>query len=151
MSAEVNAFQAGADFISFNTSPPPPQTNGNAQAGPSRHSDQEHTNGKRKIRPRDGQDSEDERLVEAGTGLKEMNADGKKRGWRKDHRKHPRPNEKVIDSIGPRNLKEERIAAERHAPWADLVDWKRCHDPAEMHVVLIEDLVVANPHGVQVE
>lgn len=33
---------------------------------------------------------------------------------------------------GPRNLKEERKAAERAAPWADDVDWEHYHDPAAL-------------------
>jgi non-canonical poly(A) RNA polymerase PAPD5/7 len=35
-------------------------------------------------------------------------------------------------STGPRNLKEERKAAERAAPWADDVEWDRCVDSSEM-------------------
>lgn len=38
------------------------------------------------------------------------------------------------DRVGPRNLKEERRAAERAAPWADDVDWDQCTNPAEMCV-----------------
>lgn len=33
---------------------------------------------------------------------------------------------------GPRNLKEERRAAERAAPWADDVDWQHHDDPAAL-------------------
>ena len=33
---------------------------------------------------------------------------------------------------GPRNLKEERRAAERAAPWAEDVDWLRFDDPATL-------------------
>jgi len=36
------------------------------------------------------------------------------------------------DGVGPKNLKEQRKAAERQAPWASLVEWDRCRDPAEM-------------------
>ncbi|KAK4685567.1 non-canonical poly(A) RNA polymerase PAPD5/7, partial [Tremellales sp. Uapishka_1] len=36
------------------------------------------------------------------------------------------------DGIEYRNLKEERKASERKAPWADKVHWDRCRDPAEM-------------------
>lgn len=33
---------------------------------------------------------------------------------------------------GPRNLKEERRAAERAAPWAEDVDWQHLDDPAAL-------------------
>lgn len=33
---------------------------------------------------------------------------------------------------GPRNLKEERKAAERAAPWAEDVDWQHYDDPAAL-------------------
>lgn len=33
---------------------------------------------------------------------------------------------------GPRNLKEERRAAERAAPWAEDVDWLHYDDPAAL-------------------
>lgn len=39
---------------------------------------------------------------------------------------------KGVDTTGPRNLKEERRAAERGAPWAEGVKWEKCHDAAEM-------------------
>ncbi|WVO14869.1 hypothetical protein L204_102508 [Cryptococcus depauperatus] len=35
-------------------------------------------------------------------------------------------------ATGPRNRKEEKRAAERHAPWTELVDFDRCRDPADL-------------------
>jgi hypothetical protein len=46
---------------------------------------------------------------------------GKKRSRSKDD-----------EGPGPRNLKEEKKARDRSAPWCELVDWSGCRDPAEM-------------------
>jgi hypothetical protein len=43
-----------------------------------------------------------------------------------------RPRSKDDEGPGPRNLKEEKKARDRSAPWCELVDWSGCRDPAEM-------------------
>ena len=127
MAAELDAFQTGAEFISFDA---PPSTSASA-AGPSRlpspSTGQVKTNGKGKGRARDDLDSEDERLLAARNGRGKVN--GVKNGKTKHAEKRARTDG---EDTGPKNLKEERRAAERHAPWADAVDWERCRDPAEM-------------------
>lgn len=48
---------------------------------------------------------------------------------RKSDRK--RDNSRGIEA-GPRNKKEEQKAAERHAPWTELVDVDLCRDPVDL-------------------
>lgn len=138
---EANDFQRGDDFISFGgTSPTQTSSNVQPEAGPSRlplsTTDQAilaikngrpekegdalkpTAQAKRKERKRKkAQEKEKDNPASAAVG------NGKKRGRGSD------------DPVGPKNLKEERRAAERLAPWTDLVDWESCHDPAEMYVL----------------
>jgi non-canonical poly(A) RNA polymerase PAPD5/7 len=155
MSTAPNAFQAGHDYISFDAPSPPANT---AAAGPSRLQDATalSANGsvKGKERAREGLNAEDDRLLAAKNGRRDAGASsqgngdvrgkgqgkGKGKGKGKDKGKGKESatrgqagsKRSMEEDTGPRNLKEERKAAERHAPWADLVDWEGCHDPAEM-------------------
>lgn len=138
MTTETNAFQAGADFISFDASPPsPPHLNGhsNATAGPSRISQNGISNPKRKYKPDDSRDEEEVNEVLRSAG-KQVNGNGDRKGKGKGKGKGKKQSRRDEDcDTGPRNLKEERKAAERHVPWADMVQWDRCQDPAEMYAI----------------
>ncbi|WVQ94050.1 hypothetical protein IAU59_001128 [Kwoniella sp. CBS 9459] len=134
-------FSAGADFISFGFSPsPPPESR--SQAGPSRTpihpslpakpTSSETRKGKRKA---SDAGPESERAETSTTTNNDKNKKNKKQKKGKRDREKEKGNASAANEdseTGPRNLKEERKAAERHAPWADLVDWSRCRDPAEM-------------------
>ena len=131
MTTDVNAFQAGADFISFDSATTVlPNLNGhiNAQAGPSRllPINNGQSGGKRKFEQR----LEDQiQIVRGQNGNRETHGEGKAKG-------NPKKTKFTADGdTGPKNLKEEKKAAERHAPWSDLVDWEQCHDPAEMYAI----------------
>ncbi|OCF40096.1 hypothetical protein I317_06109 [Kwoniella heveanensis CBS 569] len=133
-------FSTGADFISFGISPsPPPESK--SQAGPSRTpihpslpakpTSSENRKGKRKASDADAAPEADR--AESSTADKGKKSKKQKKGKRDREKDKEKSNAVNGDSeTGPRNLKEERKAAERHAPWADLVDWARCRDPAEM-------------------
>ncbi|WVW81695.1 hypothetical protein I302_103690 [Kwoniella bestiolae CBS 10118] len=133
-------FSEGADFISFGLTPPP-------EAGPS-SSSSKHTlppkpaalppkpveNGNNSNSSRKGK----RKVSDAGSTItQQTDATGKdkdkksskkqKKGKRDRDREKDKENE-----TGPKNLKEERKANERHAPWGDLVDWEKCRDPSEM-------------------
>jgi non-canonical poly(A) RNA polymerase PAPD5/7 len=140
--ADQTDFQRGEDFISFGGASPPPayspsSTNGPAQAGPSRlplgSTDTTLLNAKNR---RTDQGAEPAASL-SGAEKKEKKRKAKGKGKETEGtppvagKKRARgPN----DPVGPKNLKEERRAAERLAPWTDLVDWDSCHDPAEMCV-----------------
>jgi len=119
MTTDLSAFQNDVEYISFDASP-----HSSSRAGPSRITQ----NGVANDRTHDELDSGDERLLAAQNGKRKMNGDGRK----KDKEGGKRAKGEAKGDTGPKNLKEERKAAERHAPWADMVDWERCHDPVEM-------------------
>jgi hypothetical protein len=109
------------DFVAFGKSPsPPPARTQNAQAGPSRPSTtassttSKHQAGSSKSSP----------------GATPSGPKGKKRARGKED-----------DGPGPRNLKEEKKARDRSAPWCDQVDWSSCRDPAEMYVCRPTEMV----------
>ncbi|WVF66435.1 hypothetical protein IAT40_001175 [Kwoniella sp. CBS 6097] len=133
-------FSEGADFISFGFSPsPPPESK--SQAGPSRTpihpslptkppTSSESRKGKRKA-----SDAAPEPDKAEGSSADKNSKKNKKQKKGKRDREKDKDKANALNGdpeTGPRNLKEERKAAERHAPWADLVDWARCRDPAEM-------------------
>ena len=150
MATGLSSFQDGADFISFDASPlPSPHANGNAEAGPSRSAPKGTTGQKRKDRLEDDLDSSDERLSETKNGRRDGNGHGVEKANGKKKGKKAKGD--TNGDTGPNNLKEERKAAERHAPWADLVDWERCQDPAEMFAFQIGRPVKANHCVLQVE
>jgi hypothetical protein len=72
----------------------------------------------------------------ADDGKKGKKGKGKEKEKEKDRGPGTRPGKRGRDGddeeTGPRNLKEERRAAERGAPWVGLVDWGACRDPADM-------------------
>ncbi|WWC85720.1 uncharacterized protein L201_000586 [Kwoniella dendrophila CBS 6074] len=152
MAQQSTDFSEGADFISFGFSPPPPPpppetsiplTNEN-EAGPSRrntlHSslpskpkletESSTRKGKRK--------ASDVESVTSKQESKDRDKDKKeskkqKKGKRDRDRDKEKEKEKDKEnSTGPKNLKEERKANERHAPWSELVNWEKCKDPSEM-------------------
>lgn len=55
-------------------------------------------------------------------------------GTPKGPKSKKRPRSKDDEGPGPRNLKEEKKARDRSAPWCQSVDWSDCRDPAEMRV-----------------
>ena len=153
---ERNDFQSGLDFISFDQSPLP------TRAGSSRNSPHHLTgtgangvnglnglNNTQKISSRKGKervdpsfDSADEQLLAAkngrrdpyanggsGHGIKGQDSSQKGKG---NEKKGKRGRDEMDGDTGPSNLKQERKAAERGAPWVDMVDWANCRDPAEM-------------------
>jgi non-canonical poly(A) RNA polymerase PAPD5/7 len=127
---DQNDFQRGDDFISFGASPPP--AGGPSEAGPSRSAlssaDQDIFD------TRNGQSRQDAPAAQGKKKDKSKKGKGKEKATEShgdvSGKKRPRGGD---DPFGPRNLKEERRAAERHAPWTDLVDWDACQDPAEMY------------------
>lgn len=156
-----SGFQTGDDFISFDRSPSPPtptRSNGvntPSVAGPStsrNRSNDTLQNGKGKYRdPSVDDDSRAARPIPTGPKIQKniiddtassgRNGNGNGKGKSKDENrkgksKRSRDDDDLDDGIEYRNLKEERMARERQAPWADLVDWKRCRDPAEMYVMI---------------
>lgn len=66
----------------------------------------------------------------AGKSKKRKGGEGGSAEKRRKHKKSPEPRPK--DRTGPQNLKEERQANSRNAPWSLDVDWDACRDPAEM-------------------
>lgn len=143
MTTELNAFEGGADFISFDASPPSSlyinsNVNGHVEAGPSRTKLTRNgttIGAKRKVQADDDDenDSEEEvgELLPLGKERKPLNGHGSKKAKGKEKKLRGGG---VNGDTGPKNLKEERRAAERHAPWADMVQWDRWQDPAEMFV-----------------
>jgi hypothetical protein len=102
-----------ADFVAFGGTPSPTPTT----AAPSPSSSRQQTNAEAgPSRPKKNGSTNSSR---ATSPVKK----GKKRGRAKDD-----------EGPGPKNLKEERKAKERSAPWCDDVDWTSCRDPAEMYV-----------------
>ncbi|KAK8845409.1 hypothetical protein IAR55_006122 [Kwoniella newhampshirensis] len=151
VSPQAEFQDGGADFISFNfsPSPPPPTTTSSEQpppssagAGPSKLPPPPST-----LPPKPGAASSRD-IATAYNGKRKaevseamlhnlVNKKSKTEQEKKDRQKGKgkgRQNGRNDDDgdTGPKNLKEERRAAERHAPWSDLVDWDRCRDPAEM-------------------
>ncbi|WWC97155.1 hypothetical protein V866_004034 [Kwoniella sp. B9012] len=131
-------FSQGADFISFGLSPPPeagPSTSktGLASLHPKPVTNTENSTssssrkGKRKV-----SDAGSAITQQPDTGKDKDKKSTKKQKKGKRDREKDKQKEKEKDETGPRNLKEERKANERHAPWCDLVDWKKCRDPSEM-------------------
>lgn len=100
-----------ADFVSFGRSPSPPPAVADASSAASSSSRQQPNAEAGPSRPNKSSRSNSPAPK------------GKKRGRAKDD-----------EGPGPKNLKEERKAKERSAPWCDDVDWASCRDPAEMLV-----------------
>lgn len=147
MVVDLNDFQTGTEFIAFGSSPPPTT---NAQAGPSRPTNSDSKGiGKRS----NDLDSDDERILATRNGRRETNGRDKKgKGKETSKEKEKEKGKKrarVADDndTGPRNLKEERRAAERNVPWADMVGWEECRDPAEMYVEVVLVGGVADEEG----
>ncbi|WRT63623.1 uncharacterized protein IL334_000546 [Kwoniella shivajii] len=151
--AQATDFSEGADFISFGFSPPLPE-NQAAEAGPSRihpslpskpststTSDTNTNTDSNRKGKRKASDAEPSTSVNSESS-KEKKSKKQKKGKRDREKEKDKEKEKEkekekkkangVNDTGPKNLKEERQAAERHAPWADLVNWEECKDPAEM-------------------
>jgi non-canonical poly(A) RNA polymerase PAPD5/7 len=145
--ADTSAFATGDDFISFDFGAPP-----SPGAGPSRSAspassaigDGDILDGLTRSPPRgwkgkaraddgngDASPVADSRASPAHDSRPSSPRLGKKR---KSNGVEPDTKRPKADpyGTGPRNLKEERRAAERAAPWADDVRWDRCVDSAEM-------------------
>lgn len=105
-----------ADFVAFGGTPSPPPSP--AAASPSSRQQSNAEAGP--SRPKKTGSTNGSR---ASSPVKK----GKKRGRAYDD-----------EGPGPKNLKEERKAKERSAPWCDDVDWSSCRDPAEMYDCLTE-------------
>ncbi|WVR03351.1 hypothetical protein IAU60_000342 [Kwoniella sp. DSM 27419] len=138
-------FSEGADFISFGFSPSPPP-----EAGPSRiahpslpdkpdsavKNDEVDRKGKRKaseaetVEAVNGAEGKDAKTKKQKKGKRDRERDKEEKSREKDKTRSKSNGEEP--DTGPKNLKEERRAAERHAPWAELVEWEKCRDPAEM-------------------
>lgn len=117
-------FQSGADFISFAFSPSPPP-----EAGPSNP----------RKRPAPSVD------LAAAKGSKPLTKKQKKREKKlaKQERRKARVAEKQEipgdDPKGKKRRKESDLdsqdaAEQKGCPWATMVDWDECRDPAEMCV-----------------
>ncbi|WWC58025.1 uncharacterized protein I303_100560 [Kwoniella dejecticola CBS 10117] len=141
--AQPTDFSEGADFISFGLSPPP-------EAGPSRTPASTSTStiatgfaslppkpvggetsprkGKRKISDAASTITQ----KDSGDAGKDKKSTKKQKKGKRDREKEKEKKKDGGGETGPKNLKEERKANERHAPWCDLVNWERCKDPAEM-------------------
>lgn len=115
-----------ADFVAFGGSPsPPPSAPPTGPAASTSRSRQQQPNAEAgPSKPRKGGQAADTPRKDK----EQEKGKGKKRARAKDD-----------EGPGPKNLKEERKAKERSAPWCDDVDWASCRDPAEMYVHL--------PHG----
>nr|XP_031863646.1 uncharacterized protein CI109_000898 [Kwoniella shandongensis]KAA5530718.1 hypothetical protein CI109_000898 [Kwoniella shandongensis] len=130
-SSQAEFQDGGADFISFNFSPsPPPAT---AEAGPSKLPllPPPPASSAPNLPPKPTTSNNAKRKADAvgnsTSTSKKSKTDKKQKGKQQQQQQQQNG-----DAGGFRNLKEERRAAERHAPWSDLVDWERCRDPAEM-------------------
>lgn len=158
----TNDFTQGSDFISFNFSPPPsPGPSRLRSQSPSRGTSGTSTprpgindqNGDSKSKGGKGKGNEAKKKNDKGKSKAnpELDAADESLLAAKNGRREPapRPGDKPargkrgIDSVdgddrdgredtGPRNLKEERRANERGAPWVYDVNWESCRDPAEM-------------------
>ena len=111
--ARYRCTRMDADFVSFGRSPSP--------AAPAVSSP----------RPQSNAEAGPSKQKKAGQGDRSRGNSpapkGKKRGRAKDD-----------EGPGPKNLKEERKAKERSAPWCYDVDWTSCRDPAEMSVLQLD-------------
>jgi hypothetical protein len=109
------------DFVAFGRSPSPPATTSNSPApsstaGSSKQAQNQVQNAK----------AGPSRSKSSGAGLPVDTPKGPK------GKKRPRGRED--EGPGPRNLKEEKKARDRSAPWCEYVEWSDCRDPAEMYV-----------------
>ena len=146
--AETRGFQDGTEFIGFTASPPPEDRS--AEAGPSRnHSSKQSTNpndasrqgsaagsnntggpSKGKGKGKQSQlSAQDKAILAAKSGQRQLVDSGP---TKKDGKGKGKKTDSAEESTGPSNLKEERRAAERGAPWTMDVDWERTRDPSEM-------------------
>ena len=156
MVSSQTAFQTGDDFISFDLSPPPssaagPSSPRKQSSNPKSKTQSKAANGpKGKGRDenidsdlldiKNGKNRNDDSVLPKGKRDRTINnnrngSKGDAQADRKGKGKVKRSREdEDADEGGYRNLKEERMAKERQAPWADRVDWGRCRDAAEMLV-----------------
>ncbi|WWC66924.1 uncharacterized protein I206_100831 [Kwoniella pini CBS 10737] len=138
--AQPTDFSEGADFISFGLSPPP-------EAGPSRSSTSTLPNGiaslpPKPITPGESSTRKGKRKIsdaestltqhDTNNAGKDKKSSKKQKKGKRDREKEKENKKDQTNETGPKNLKEERKANERHAPWSDLVNWEKCKDPAEM-------------------
>ena len=119
----------GAAFVSFEPSPSPPPAqlqphSRSNEAGPSRPAARS-----RQIDPLPDRPASSS----SGNGTSEplLSKKAKKRK-REEEDKARGKQKKPADYVGPRNLHQERVAAERDCPWATDVEWDACTNPAEM-------------------
>lgn len=123
-----SGFHPTEEFISFAFSPSPPPDNGPPTAGPSRLANGAPNglhigeSGNNSVTPSRANS------VASGTSKK----DRKKQKQNGQSEKKGKKRAREEEETGPRNLKEERRAAERGCPWVHRVDWDSCRDPAEM-------------------
>lgn len=134
--ADTSEFVTGDDFISFDfgdpANSPGPSRSSSASPGPL-DIDSLRPNPKGKERAHVDGDGSSESGAASST-LNKKKRKGEPAGSaekRVKTKKSPQPRP-ADEQTGPRNLKEERRARERGAPWAHDVNWRRCHDPAEM-------------------
>ncbi|ORX33588.1 hypothetical protein BD324DRAFT_584918 [Kockovaella imperatae] len=131
--AAAGNFTSNADYIAFDSPSP-------SLAGPSRPASRSSSP---RLTSADPKSKKRKAGAEDTSSSTPSSKQKDKRGKKKDNSESAKKDKgkgKANDSngvsreppTGPRNLKEERRAAERGCPWVTLVDWENCNDPAEI-------------------
>lgn len=131
--ADTSGFITGDDFISFDLGEPggSPGPSKSPSPGPILHDSYRPSNNKGKGKAR-AEDSASEPVSGTSKSSKKKRKGDPAGSAEKRVKTKKSPQPRPADEPGPRNLKEERRARERGAPWAHDMDWDRCRDPAEM-------------------
>jgi len=141
--ADTSGFVTGDDFIGFDFNSPSagPSRSGTPASPASSVVSTGNVLGGLTRSPPPGWKGKGKAPAQGGSGRDEsdgpsdFSSSGKAKGKkRKSSGLEPETKRSKNDpqATGPRNLKEERKAAERAAPWADDVRWERCIDSSEM-------------------
>lgn len=141
----ATGFQPAETFISFGQPASPPsednEVSSSARKGKRKASDtpapgEKQTKKKKKDKKKKGNkksqpvEQPDKKDAPSGLSKKQRKA-LKEQEHKARNSDRKRSNNRGIEA-GPRNKKEEEKAAERHAPWTELVDVDLCRDPVDL-------------------
>ncbi|WVQ76380.1 hypothetical protein IAR50_006045 [Cryptococcus sp. DSM 104548] len=136
----TNALKPGEQYISFKRSPSPLPPHAESSSAAKRKASDTPIPGekakKKKARNNKSKSKKASKQVEPERSKKEhkelANRQKKNKEAKERHQASAKGNAGIGIERGPRNKKEEQKAAERHAPWTELVDVDRCQDPTDL-------------------
>ncbi|ODN75926.1 hypothetical protein L202_05911 [Cryptococcus amylolentus CBS 6039] len=136
----TNALKPGEQYISFKRSPSPLPPHAESSSAAKRKASDTPIPGekakKKKAKNNKSKSKKGPKQAEPEKSKKDQKELANKQKKNKEAKERRQAAAKGKAGVGiergPRNKKEEQKAAERHAPWTELVDVDRCQDPTDL-------------------